>query len=140
MQIGGFQKMTMLDFPGKIACTVFTYGCNFRCPFCHNATLVIDEASLFDKEEILSYLKEKKECFVEDGTNVDQTYTRNYIRHSLFEAFIASLVIAVVTFGICFAGVFIGKKAGTKLAGKAGILGGSILIFIGLEIFISSFF
>ncbi len=39
------------------------------------------------KEEILSYLKEKNECFVEDGTNVDQTYTRNYIRHSLFEAF-----------------------------------------------------
>lgn len=60
MQIGGFQKMTMLDYPGKVACTIFTYGCNFRCPFCHNATLVIDEASLFDKEEILSYIYKRK--------------------------------------------------------------------------------
>ena len=60
MLIGGFQKMTMLDYPGKVACTIFTYGCNFRCPFCHNATLVIDEASLFDKEEIFSYLYKRK--------------------------------------------------------------------------------
>ena len=60
MLIGGFQKMTMLDFPGKVACTVFTYGCNFRCPFCHNATLVIDEANLFSEDEILSYLNKRK--------------------------------------------------------------------------------
>ena len=60
--------------------------------------------------------------------------------YGLFEAVLAALLIAVVTFFICFAGLFIGKKAGTKLAGKAGILGGAILIFIGLEIFISSFF
>jgi pyruvate-formate lyase-activating enzyme len=50
--IGGFQKMNMLDFPGNVACTIFTYGCNFRCPFCHNATLVIDEEQLFSEEEI----------------------------------------------------------------------------------------
>ncbi len=55
------------------------------------------------------------------------------------EAFIACLLIGAVTFFLCFAGIFIGKKAGTKLAGKAGILGGAILIFIGLEIFITSF-
>lgn len=60
MLIGGFQKMTMLDYPGKVACTIFTYGCNFRCPFCHNATLVIDEANLFTKEEILSYINKRK--------------------------------------------------------------------------------
>ena len=60
MLIGGFQKMTMLDFPGKVACTVFTYGCNFRCSFCHNATLVIDEAQLFSEEEILSYINKSK--------------------------------------------------------------------------------
>ncbi len=53
------------------------------------------------------------------------------------EALFACLLIGVVTFGICFAGVFIGKKAGTKLAGKAGILGGVILIVIGLEIFLT---
>ena len=49
-------------------------------------------------------------------------------------------IIAVVTFFICFGGIAIGKKAGTKLAGKAGILGGAILIFIGIEIFVTSFF
>ncbi len=56
------------------------------------------------------------------------------------EALIACLLIGAVTFGICLAGIAVGKKAGTKLAGKAGILGGAILIFIGLEIFITSFF
>ena len=60
MLIGGFQKMTMLDYPGKVAATVFTYGCNFRCPFCHNATLVIDEAQLFSEDEILAYLNKRK--------------------------------------------------------------------------------
>ncbi len=59
--------------------------------------------------------------------------------YNLPEALIACLVIGVVTFFICFAGVTIGKTAGTHLSNKAGILGGAILIFIGLEIFISSF-
>ena len=54
-------------------------------------------------------------------------------------AVLAAALIAAVTFVICFAGVHIGRKAGTCLAGKAGILGGVILIVIGLEIFISSF-
>ena len=58
--------------------------------------------------------------------------------HNLFEALIACLLIGIVTFFICFAGIAIGKKAGTRLAGKAGIFGGAILIFIGLEIFITS--
>ena len=60
--------------------------------------------------------------------------------YDLFEAVLSALIIALVTFIICMTGIFIGKKAGTCLAGKAGILGGSILIFIGLEIFISSWF
>lgn len=55
------------------------------------------------------------------------------------KAFIACLIIGLVTSGICFMGLEIGKRAGTKLSGKAGILGGSILIFIGLEIFVTSF-
>lgn len=58
--------------------------------------------------------------------------------YNWLEALICCLMIGAVTFFICVAGIFIGKKAGTKLAGKAGILGGSILIFIGLEIFITS--
>lgn len=60
--------------------------------------------------------------------------------YDLRAAILAAVMIAAVTFVICFAGLYIGKKAGTKLAGKAGILGGVILIFIGLEIFITSFF
>ena len=40
MILGGFQKLTLLDYPGKIAATVFTVGCSFRCPFCHNPELV----------------------------------------------------------------------------------------------------
>ncbi|MBQ9132736.1 MAG: manganese efflux pump [Clostridia bacterium] len=56
------------------------------------------------------------------------------------EALLACLLIGAVTFLICLAGILIGKTAGTRLAGKAGILGGAILIFIGLEIFISSWF
>ena len=60
--------------------------------------------------------------------------------YSLALAVLAVLIIAVVTFFICFAGILIGKKFGTKLAGKAGVLGGVILIFIGLEIFITRWF
>ena len=60
--------------------------------------------------------------------------------YGLAEALLGCLLIGIVTFGICLGGIFIGKKAGTKLAGKAGIFGGAILIFIGLEIFITSWF
>lgn len=58
--------------------------------------------------------------------------------YKLPEAVLACLLIGIVTFFICLAGIAIGKKAGTKFAGKADIIGGVILIFIGLEIFISS--
>ncbi len=60
--------------------------------------------------------------------------------YNFLEALIACLLIGVVTFFICYVGIAIGKKAGTRLAGKAGIFGGAILIFIGLEIFITSRF
>lgn len=58
----GLQKMTLLDFPGKVAATLFTGGCNFRCPFCHNATLVtgLSESATFEEEEILAFLKGRK--------------------------------------------------------------------------------
>ncbi len=58
--------------------------------------------------------------------------------YGLLEALIAVALIAFVTFFICWAGVVLGRKMGTRLAGKAGIFGGAILIFIGLEIFITS--
>lgn len=56
--------------------------------------------------------------------------------YNLLMALICALIIAVVTFAICIIGLFIGKKVGTKLAGKANILGGVILIGIGIEIFV----
>ena len=60
--------------------------------------------------------------------------------HTFLGALIACIIIGAITFALCFAGVCIGKKAGTKLSNKAGIFGGIILILIGLEIFISSWF
>ena len=60
--------------------------------------------------------------------------------YGLFMAVVCALIIAVVTFIICMIGLFIGKKMGTKLAGKANILGGVILIFIGIEIFVTGVF
>ncbi len=61
MRIDGLQKMTLLDFPGKVACTVFTGGCNFRCPFCHNALLVTElpENPDYSVDEILAFLKKR---------------------------------------------------------------------------------
>ncbi len=61
MKIHGLQKLTLLDFPGQIACTVFTAGCNMRCPFCHNAALVthIDADAYMDEEEFFSFLKKR---------------------------------------------------------------------------------
>lgn len=61
MNVQGYQKLTLLDFPEHVACTVFTGGCNLRCPFCHNASLVLsprESANL--EEEVLSYLAGRK--------------------------------------------------------------------------------
>lgn len=61
MNISGLQKLTLLDFPGVLACTVFTSGCNFRCPFCHNASLVLPgESEHIDEEEVLSFLEKRR--------------------------------------------------------------------------------
>ena len=60
MTISGIQKMTLLDFPGKVACTVFLHGCNYRCPFCHNAELLAGMPEpLMTAEEFLSFLKKR---------------------------------------------------------------------------------
>ena len=62
MIIKGLSKLTLLDYPGKVACTVFTGGCNLRCPFCHNASLVLrpGEVEGFSEEEVLSFLKKRQ--------------------------------------------------------------------------------
>lgn len=61
MVFSGFQKLTLLDFPGHVACTLFTKGCNFRCPFCHNALLVTENqgGEEYSEEAVLSYLKKR---------------------------------------------------------------------------------
>ncbi len=61
MRISGLQKLTLLDYPGRVACTVFTGGCNFRCPFCHNASLVLPEklAEDTDEDQVLAFLKKR---------------------------------------------------------------------------------
>ena len=58
----GLQKLTLLDFPGYVACTLFTRGCNMRCPFCHNASLVVraDEQKPYTHEEIMYFLKKRQ--------------------------------------------------------------------------------
>jgi pyruvate formate lyase activating enzyme len=65
MLFGGLQKTTLVDYPGKVAATVFTLGCNFRCPYCHNPELVLpemmEEQPIITEEEILNFLKERQE-------------------------------------------------------------------------------
>jgi len=62
MKIKGLQKQTILDYPGKLACTIFTFGCNFRCGFCHNPELIKDDGRLeIKQEEILEFLKNRKD-------------------------------------------------------------------------------
>ena len=59
MIFGGLQKLTLLDYPGKVACTVFCVGCDFRCPFCHNNGLVTGKADLWTEEEVLGFLAKR---------------------------------------------------------------------------------
>lgn len=62
MKILGLQKTTLADYPGKVACTLFLFGCNFRCGFCHNPGLVIKPDRIgYSKEEILNFLKKRRD-------------------------------------------------------------------------------
>ncbi len=61
MRISGLQKLTLQDFPGVVACIIFTQGCNFRCPFCHNASLVKGENNdEITEDELFTFLKGRK--------------------------------------------------------------------------------
>lgn len=63
MQVTGIQKLTLLDYPGTVACTVFTAGCNFRCPFCHNAMLVLPEqieTNYLTDGEVFDFLRKRR--------------------------------------------------------------------------------
>jgi len=61
MKLYGLQKMTLLDFPGRVACTVFLGGCDFRCPWCHNYELAVGSAEpVMDEEEFFAFLKKRE--------------------------------------------------------------------------------
>ena len=63
MHIGGMQKLTLLDYPGKVACTVFLSGCNLRCPYCHNPGLVLPDqinAPGIPESEVFAFLEQRK--------------------------------------------------------------------------------
>ena len=69
MTISGFQKLTLLDYPGKTASIVFTRDCNFRCPFCHNAALVLGRGcEVIGTDDVLSYLNKRKNLL--DGVSI----------------------------------------------------------------------
>ena len=86
MRIQGLQKLTLLDYPEKVACTVFTAGCNFRCPFCHNASLVVDipKESEITEEAFFSFLKKRQGVLdgvcVTGGEPLLQTGIEDFIR------------------------------------------------------------
>ncbi len=62
MLIGGLLKFTLIDYPGRVAGVIFTQGCNFRCPFCHNPELVLPDLfhTSFDEEEVFSFLEKRR--------------------------------------------------------------------------------
>ena len=60
MRIGGFQKLSLLNYPDRTACTIFLSGCNFRCPYCHNSGLAEGREPEIDPDKILAYLRKRK--------------------------------------------------------------------------------
>jgi len=69
LRVSGLERSSLLDYPGKISAIIFTYGCNLRCPYCHNPELVIegfDKKGSFSEDDILSFLESRKgklDCF-----------------------------------------------------------------------------
>ena len=79
MKIVGIQKLTLLDYPGKVACTVFLNGCNFRCPYCHNAELLGDAEPVMSVDGLLAFLQKRRGIL--DGvciTGGEPPFTRSW--------------------------------------------------------------
>ena len=79
MRISGLQKLTLLDFPNLVACTLFLPGCQFKCPFCQNASLVTDLVNVpeISEEEVLTFLKSRKGII--DGVCVTYFYINSFL-------------------------------------------------------------
>lgn len=86
MNVQGFNKLTLLDYPGRVACTVFTGGCDLRCPFCHNSPLVLEPKGTegYTVDEILAHLKKRKGILdgiaVSGGEPLLQPDLENFLR------------------------------------------------------------
>ena len=83
MKLHGLQKMTLLDFPGHVACTVFLGGCDFRCPYCHNFELADGTAKpVMEEEEFFSFLAKRKGLVIkwvecgDDGRITDESFNK----------------------------------------------------------------
>ena len=87
MKIAGLRKLTLLDFPGRVACVVFTNGCNFRCPFCHNASLVVPKGGHEDisEDDFFAFLKKRKGVL--DGVVI--TGGEPTLAHGLYDFIVA---------------------------------------------------
>lgn len=97
MLIGGFQKTSLIDYPGHISSIIFTRGCNFRCPYCHNPELVYPDryGELYNEKEILSYLIGRKEkvnaVVITGGEPTIQRDLRSFIYNLKKEGFLVKL-------------------------------------------------
>lgn len=92
MNIGGFQKLSLLDFPSEVACIVFTSGCSFRCPFCHNAELVTAENKpSVDESDVFEYLEKRRGIL--DGVVITGG-------EPLMQADIADFILKVRSYGM----------------------------------------
>ncbi len=102
MLIKGFQKLTLLDFPGRTACTVFTGGCNLRCPFCHNALLVTEmDNDYFEEEEIFEHLEKRKKVLDGIAITGGEPLLQKDIERFLYELKETGIAIKLDTNG-CF--------------------------------------
>lgn len=87
MKIGGLMKLTLLDFPQKIACTVFTVGCNFRCPFCHNSGMVFGtNCENLSEQDVFDFLNKRKSVLegvcLTGGEPLLQSGVEDFLRHA----------------------------------------------------------
>ena len=103
MKIQGLQKLTLLDYPSKVACTIFTAGCNLRCPFCHNASLVTrlnDEP--FTQEEIFSFLEKRRGVL--DGVCISggEPLLQDDIEEFVLKVKQMGFLVKIDTNGTCF--------------------------------------
>ena len=100
MIIKGFQKLTLLDYPGKVACTVFTGGCNFRCPFCHNALLVTEMDDIeYTEKEIFQHLERRKGVIEGVAVTGGEPLLQKDIERFLYELKCAGVCVKLDTNG-----------------------------------------